>query len=343
MQGCPRERDGNPFRCGCSERESLKDAERIVRLGRGRWKIQRRSGGGLIVLHDEIVMLRVEWRTARTISGKDIEAAYIENQKCARARIEATSVHESEVEQMATLMKRRDEAIDEIRRQPRMFLRISLAIQGIKLSAGFCAARRPFGGPPPKRIAAATAFVLSLSENSPVTLIAYHNLRPLRPYWIDSRKMLEDETADKTQRVKGNHPRKRGLLVNPTNPRGLQWANEAQRKLIGLEAERNTTPAEAKPRADKSCEPGDVMKSFNYSTKNILHAGRVIVPRGESQWRPKPRNPLSRCLCLSNPIPSGQRWPQMASPMRPEVSMVERPRERWMGSSPSKPSPTICT
>jgi hypothetical protein len=92
-----RENDGKPLRCGCSGRVSVRDAERMVRLGRARKKQELRSDGSLIDLDDEIVIVGREWRPARTISAADITAAYVDGDESARRHIAEYGALKSEV------------------------------------------------------------------------------------------------------------------------------------------------------------------------------------------------------------------------------------------------------
>jgi hypothetical protein len=181
--------DGLPLRCDCIGRMEKKDAERLVRLGLGRWKKQLKSGGQIIELHDEILMLGGKWQSARTISVFDIEAAYVDGEKYARDRIEVFGGEPMTVkleDRIAEAMKKHD-----------IYEAVFAHFAGVspQLVNKIIRKQTPLVPGNRERFAKALTFFLALAENGSVP-VCFHDHRKLQRLWEAFEKNFASTNRD---------------------------------------------------------------------------------------------------------------------------------------------------
>lgn len=90
--------------CACSGDVSLRRAKYLVKHGRARWWQRQNANGNTVIVRDAVVLVTFEasplpsdWHSARSISAKDVEAAFVYDENYARTRIEEFGSRKDEV------------------------------------------------------------------------------------------------------------------------------------------------------------------------------------------------------------------------------------------------------
>jgi hypothetical protein len=170
---------------------TTKDALRIVRFGRGRWK-KLKVNGQLKDLDNEVVMFGGEWRQPRTISADDIESAYVQDSKYSRVRIEEFDQGKRR-RQMDALVERAKQTLDQAHCSQAVFAFLVGRHEAVisRILSGLM----PLTPELRLSIAKALTFIIMMQENSAAP-ICFHEVSRIEKLWAGFQANFDDTNGD---------------------------------------------------------------------------------------------------------------------------------------------------